>query len=45
MGKLAVDIHKRKVQDEDVVSLTDKTFPKTKDANELMVTLFFLPCK
>ena len=46
MGKLAVDIvQKRKVPDEDVPTLTDQTFNLTRNSNELMVTLFYLPCK
>ena len=45
VGRLAVDIVKRNVQDEEVPSLTDKTFNSTKEANELMMTLFYLPCK
>ena len=45
MGKLAVDIVKRKVQDEIVEGLTDKTFNSTRESHDLMVTLFFLPCK
>ncbi|XP_065056625.1 thioredoxin domain-containing protein 16-like [Rhopilema esculentum] len=43
MGKLAVDIIKRKVNDENVTALKDKTFYPSKDANDLMVTLFYLP--
>ena len=45
MGRLAVDIVERKVQDELVTALTDKTFNSTRESNELMVSLFYLPCK
>ena len=45
VGRLAVDIVQQKVQDEEVPALTDKTFNSTKEANELMMTLFYLPCK
>jgi len=43
VGRLAVDIVQQKVQDEEVPALTDKTFNSTKEANELMMTLFYLP--
>ena len=45
MGKLAVDIIKRKVNDENVTALKDETFYTTKEANDLVVTLFYLPCE
>lgn len=44
MGKLAVDIVAKKLTDDNVSRLTDKTFNATKEANDLMVTLFILPC-
>ncbi len=45
MSKLATEKIKKGIEDENVMSLTEMTFNKTKDENELMVTLFYLPCE
>ena len=44
MSKAAVNTLKT-IDDANVTALTDKTFNTTKDKHDLMVTLFYLPCK